>query len=464
MNRARSAWTSGLLVAGLALAGCAGPSTPVPKATASVAWHDEQCRRYGVYCAPSASAAVAASTPAGAGMRRSAFATNPALGHVLPLLPLALAARDAGHEVVVIGGASIGDAIERVGLRHVVAGPPDLPSVFARVPERAGLTGRRLAAATWKGAFAGILAPELAAATLELARDWPPDLVIHEDSEQGSWIAAERLGHPASRAPGDGVARARASGSRPSRSTRCGRRSGWPPIRGSSAGTATATWDAPAVAAQPGRPAARDHRPGPASRARRRAGAGPGLGRRTRRAAGRRVVVTLGTMLPGRTAVLGGLLDGLATLDAEVVATVGQELDPAELGDRGAARPRRALGADVAPPRHAGRARVPRGLGDDARGARRRRAARAAAGRRRPARERRPVCRPRASASRSRPRRATPGDVASATRRVLERPGATGRGATGRRARSPRCRHPARVAAAARGARRGRRRTACSRA
>ena len=66
MNRARSAWTSGLLVAGLALAGCAGPSTPVPKATASVAWHDEQCRRYGVYCAPSAFAAVAASTPAGA--------------------------------------------------------------------------------------------------------------------------------------------------------------------------------------------------------------------------------------------------------------------------------------------------------------------------------------------------------------------------------------------------------------
>ena len=54
------------------------------------------------------------------------------------------------------------------------------------------------------------------------------------------------------------------------------------------------------------------------------------------RPAGRpRVALTLGTMLPGRTAVLGGLLDGLATIDAEVVATVGTELDPAELGDRG---------------------------------------------------------------------------------------------------------------------------------
>src|SRR6188472_520256 len=110
---------------------------------------------------------------------RIAFVTNPALGHLLPLLPLAHAARDAGHEVVVVGGASVGPAIERTGLRHVVAGPPDLPSVFARVPERAGLTGRRLAAVTWSRAFAGILAPELAAATLELARDWPPDLVVH---------------------------------------------------------------------------------------------------------------------------------------------------------------------------------------------------------------------------------------------------------------------------------------------
>ena len=127
---------------------------------------------------------------------RIAFVTNPALGHLLPLLPLALAAREAGHDVVVIGGASVAGAVSRVGLRHVVAGPPDLPSVFAAVPERAGLTGRRLAAVTWGKGFAGILAPALAAATLELAREWRPDLVVHEDSEQGSWIAAERLGIP----------------------------------------------------------------------------------------------------------------------------------------------------------------------------------------------------------------------------------------------------------------------------
>ena len=101
---------------------------------------------------------------------RIPFVTNPALGHVLPLLPLALAARDAGHEVSSSAARASATRSSASGCGMCVAGPPDLPSVFPRVPERAGLTGRRLAAATWKGAFAGILAPELAAATLELAR------------------------------------------------------------------------------------------------------------------------------------------------------------------------------------------------------------------------------------------------------------------------------------------------------
>jgi UDP:flavonoid glycosyltransferase YjiC (YdhE family) len=265
---------------------------------------------------------------------RIAFVTNPALGHLLPMLPLALAARDAGHDVVVIGGASIGPAAERVGLRHVLAGPPDLPTVFARVPERAGLTGRRLAAATWRGAFAGILAPALAAAVQELAREWPPELVVHEDSEQGSWIAAERLGVPhlafqATAWRGTGLRLSaeplnalRASlglaadpalerwhrhgflGTRP--------RSLWNPD------------DRPPATTVPVRTVALDDV----------AGAEPSWVDAP--ASGRpRVVVTLGTMLPGRTGVLARILDGLGPLDVEVVATVGQDLDPAELGDRG---------------------------------------------------------------------------------------------------------------------------------
>jgi UDP:flavonoid glycosyltransferase YjiC (YdhE family) len=127
---------------------------------------------------------------------RLAVVSNPALGHVLPLLPLATAARDAGHDVVVLAGSSVDRAVAGAGLRQVTTPSPDLPSVLERVPERRGLAGRRLALATWTYGFAGVLATELADAVLDLARDWSPDLVLHEDSEQGSWVAAERLGVP----------------------------------------------------------------------------------------------------------------------------------------------------------------------------------------------------------------------------------------------------------------------------
>ena len=39
-------------------------------------------------------------------------------------------------------------------------------------------------------------------------------------------------------------------------------------------------------------------------------------------------------MLPGRTDILGGLVDGLQDIDAELIVTVGPGFDPASLGDR----------------------------------------------------------------------------------------------------------------------------------
>jgi UDP:flavonoid glycosyltransferase YjiC (YdhE family) len=126
---------------------------------------------------------------------RIAFAANPALGHVLPLLPLALAARAAGHEVRFLGGSALAPTLEAFDLPHVVAGPPDLASVFERI-DAARLDGPRLAVAVWSMGFAEIVARPLAHALLELSVAWSPDLVVHEDTEQGTWIAAERLGIP----------------------------------------------------------------------------------------------------------------------------------------------------------------------------------------------------------------------------------------------------------------------------
>ncbi len=263
---------------------------------------------------------------------RIVFATNPALGHLLPLVPLALAAQHAGHEVVVVGGASLAGPTRDVGLTHAVAGPPDLPSVFAQVPEREGLTGRRLAAATWRHAFAGILAEAMAAGLVELAQEWRPDLVVHEDSEQGSWIAAERLGIPSIglQATAWRAARHRLS-DEPLNRLRVAH--GLPEDPG------LARWhrygflttrpaglrdpaDPMPDGTRPIRPVPSDARGGEEARW---PDAGPGRPR---------VVVTMGTILPGRAASMAAILDGLEQLPVEVVAAVGPDLDPADLGPR----------------------------------------------------------------------------------------------------------------------------------
>ena len=264
---------------------------------------------------------------------RIAFATNPALGHLLPLVPLAQAARDAGHDVRVLGGASLSRPLADARLPHVEAGPPDLPSVFAQVPERQGLTGRRLAAATWKGAFAGVLAEAMAGATLALAETWRPDLVVHEDSEQGSWIAAERLGVPhialqATAWRGSGYRLSSEPlnrllvryGLQQDPDLRAWHRFGFLTTRPPSLHNAD---DPVPAGSTPIRPSAPDDGGGePAD------WPTPAGGTRVH------VVVTMGTLMPGRVEAMTAILDGLEMLDVDILATVGHDIEPAALGTR----------------------------------------------------------------------------------------------------------------------------------
>lgn len=123
----------------------------------------------------------------------------PGVGHLLPLLPVARAARARGHDVRIATGAGLAPIAARVGLTHLPAGPATLGHAASDIPGLAGLTGRRRAVVMVRQAFAGTIARGIADDVLAAIADdagWRPDVIVHEDMDIGSWVVAERLGLP----------------------------------------------------------------------------------------------------------------------------------------------------------------------------------------------------------------------------------------------------------------------------
>ncbi|WP_127508235.1 glycosyltransferase [Actinoplanes solisilvae] len=125
---------------------------------------------------------------------RILFVAAPLQGHLLPLVPLAAACRDAGHDVVLAAGGFPPDVL---GLRTAdIGGAFSLP----RSAIRTALRHPRLARAEMKGAtghgFVGELFGRANLALLdplrELARRERPDLMVFESlGEAGAVVAGE---------------------------------------------------------------------------------------------------------------------------------------------------------------------------------------------------------------------------------------------------------------------------------
>jgi UDP:flavonoid glycosyltransferase YjiC (YdhE family) len=111
---------------------------------------------------------------------RILFVCNPLHGHLNPLLPLARAAQDAGHAVVVATGADIAPLAQREGLSTW--------SVGMTHAQAGGNTQASWLAYFEAGARARIahLAPRCA--------EWRPELVIHEETELAGPVVAVSLG------------------------------------------------------------------------------------------------------------------------------------------------------------------------------------------------------------------------------------------------------------------------------
>jgi UDP:flavonoid glycosyltransferase YjiC (YdhE family) len=252
------------------------------------------------------------------------------LGHFHPLAPVARAAVAAGHEVAVAGSGGLTPHIEAAGF-HALATSPPRPS--GADPPRRDLTpippvDTRAAEIEFAQNFAEKGARRHAEAIQTHIRDWRPDVLVRDEADLGSAIAAEVLAVPAATvlvlasgmlvrpdlvsAP---LAALRAEHGLPpdpglEMLTRDLVLAPFPPSFRSPASPVplpdATCWfrpeDVVAVRPRPARP---------------------------------RVYVSLGTVFNSESGDLfERLLAGLADVDADILVTVGRDLDPAEFGDQ----------------------------------------------------------------------------------------------------------------------------------
>ena len=128
---------------------------------------------------------------------RVLFTCVPFVGHFHPLVPVARALTNAGHEVAFATHAAIAQFVQRAGFRHLAAGlhftSAEMAPIFAEAMQ---LTGEKHEAFVARRAFAGILAERMAADLLALPEARSADLFVRDNMELGACIVAERLGRP----------------------------------------------------------------------------------------------------------------------------------------------------------------------------------------------------------------------------------------------------------------------------
>lgn len=131
---------------------------------------------------------------------RVLFVCLPATGHLLPLLPLAGALREAGHTVAFATAVGFSSHVERAGFAVFPAGMEaqdwdDLADVAGREAVTEWSWEERIADFGVR-VFAGGIAQRLAEDLPSVLAAWPADLVVHEDTALGAAIAAEHAGLP----------------------------------------------------------------------------------------------------------------------------------------------------------------------------------------------------------------------------------------------------------------------------
>ena len=130
---------------------------------------------------------------------RVLFTSVSAIGHINPMLPLALALRDRGHAVHWATGPEACPRLESIGIPTTPVGAPFneyRAAYIRRYPQVLQLPPAEGPEHTFPHLFGEIVAPALVDGVLEMARRWRPDLVVHDAAEFSGAIAAAAGGVP----------------------------------------------------------------------------------------------------------------------------------------------------------------------------------------------------------------------------------------------------------------------------
>jgi UDP:flavonoid glycosyltransferase YjiC (YdhE family) len=136
---------------------------------------------------------------------RVLFTVQPSTGHLHPLVPVARALSEAGHEVAVCSSPSFRADVEAFGLAHLDAGLDWITSdhstwtAFPPMPPPGPEFGKFVVTV-----FADITAQRMAPDVITIAAEWRPDLIVREAMEYGGCLSAEALGIPHASIAGNG--------------------------------------------------------------------------------------------------------------------------------------------------------------------------------------------------------------------------------------------------------------------
>jgi UDP:flavonoid glycosyltransferase YjiC (YdhE family) len=120
--------------------------------------------------------------------------STPMEGVVGPLLPIAQALRERGHEVRLAVGPDVQERVQEAGFDPVIVGPGAMEAVMRSFAEPDAAASPGTSPAFAAAMFGGVFAPDLLPALRAVVDEFAPDVIVHPPVELASPIIAVERG------------------------------------------------------------------------------------------------------------------------------------------------------------------------------------------------------------------------------------------------------------------------------